>query len=294
MTKADDTFEKMTAEFIRRIEAGEAGDWTKPWINLGEGLPRNASTGQTYKGGNVMLALMTADDRGYSGPWWATYKQWEALGGQVRKGEKGTTLIKWGRAECRDHGRDQQCSRCGRMFARAFTVFHADQQDGWTAPTPETLTELERNDRADKWFDAVGATVTFGGDRACYSPVSDTITMPRPEQFADAPGYYATLAHEHGHWTGAKSRLDRDLSGRFGSQSYAMEELVAELTAVFVCAELGIVATPREDHAAYLANWLGALREDARALWRACGEAQKALAFMEGQVSGGPEGVVAA
>lgn len=288
MTKADDTFEAMTAEFIRRIEDAAAGDWSKPWIDLGEGLPKNASTGTAYKGGNVWLALAAADRHGWSGQWWATYKQWESLGAQVRKGEKGTTLIKWGRAECRDHGKDEMCNRCGRMFARAFTVFHVEQQDGWEAPPSETanLTDVERHERADKWFEQVGADVTYGGDRACYSPVSDSISMPRPEQFVDAPAYYATLAHEHGHWTGAKERLGRDLSGRFGSESYAMEELVAELTAVFVCAELGIVATPRDDHAAYLASWLKALRSDAKALWRACSEAQKALGFMEAQVTG--------
>lgn len=286
MTKADDTFEAMTAEFIRRIEDGAAGDWSKPWIDLGEGLPKNASTGVTYKGGNVWLALASADRHGWSGQWWATYKQWEALGAQVRKGEKGTTLIKWGRTECKSHGSDEMCNRCGRMYATAFTVFHAEQVDGWEAPAAEsmTLTELERHDRADKWFEQVGARVVEGGDRACYSPGSDTISMPRPEQFRDAPSYYATLAHEHGHWTGAKSRLARDLSGRFGSESYAMEELVAELTAVFVCAELGITATPREDHAAYLANWVQVLRNDVKALWKACSEAQRALGFMVEQV----------
>lgn len=294
MTKADDTFETMTAEFIRRIEEGQAGKWTKPWIDLGEGLPRNAATGQAYKGGNVLLALIAASGRGWSGAWWATYKQWDGLGAQVRKGEKGTTLIKWGRVECRDHGRDEQCNRCGKMFARAFTVFHAEQVDGWEPPTREALSELERNDRADKWFEQVGADVKFGGDRACYTPVADTISMPEPDQFGDAPAFYATLAHEHGHWTGHKDRLSRDLSGRFGSESYAMEELVAELTAVFVCAELGIAATPREDHAAYLASWVKALRNDAKALWKACSEAQRALGFMQAQVDGGVGEVVAA
>jgi antirestriction protein ArdC len=283
VTKAEQTFESMTAEFIRRIEAREHGEWTKPWIELGEGIPKNAETGLAYRGGNTMIGMISAALGGFTSQWWATYKQWETLGAQVRKGEKGTTMIKWGRIDCKDHGKDERCSKCGRMFASAFTVFNSEQVDGWEAPVAEPMDSAERHEAADRFFEALGSAVTYSGDRACYSPTTDRISMPKAEQFSEPSAFYATLAHEHGHWTGHNSRLDRDLSGRFGSESYAMEELVAELTAVFVCAELGITATPRDDHAAYLAHWLRVLKTDSRALWRACSDAQKALGFMQAE-----------
>lgn len=284
MSKAQDTFEAMTAEFVRRIEAGQAGEWNKPWVDLGEGLPRNAVTNVTYRGGNALIGLMSAGSNGWVSQWWATYKQWESVGAQVRKGEKGTAMVKWGRTVCKGHGKDESCDKCGRMYASAFTVFNAEQVDGWVAPVVEELTCGERFEVAERWFAAVGADVVEGGDRACYSPVTDRITVPRFAQFVDGAAYYATLAHEHAHWTGHESRLNRDLAGRFGSESYAVEELVAELAAVFVCAELGVAAVPREDHAAYLANWLKVLKSDVKALWRACSEAQKALGFMVAEV----------
>jgi antirestriction protein ArdC len=285
VSKANATFEAMTAAFIERIEEGTAGKWTKPWIDLGHGLPKNASTSACYRGGNALIALIEADTRDYSTQWWATYKQWEQLGAQVQRGEGGISLVKWGMAQCRDHGPEESCSRCGRMYARGFTVFNADQVEGWQAPEEPALSTLERHQAADKFFEAVGSAVEYGGDRACYSPATDIISMPTADQFADQSAFYATLAHEHGHWTGHESRLGRNLEGRFGSASYAMEELVAELTAVFVCAELGITALPREDHCAYLAHWLEVLAEDSQALWRASSEAQKAATFMQASAS---------
>lgn len=278
MGKAEQIFEDMTSKFIEAIEAGQAGDWSKPWIAAGDSLPHNATTGKQYRGANVLALWIAADTRGYSGTAWATYKQWQSVGAQVRKGEKGTSLVKWVVAQCKDHGSDVSCTRCGRMFPTGFTVFHSDQVDGYVAPEVEELTVTERDERADAWFAAIGADVRHeAGDRACYSPVADRITMPLADQFIESDGYYATLAHEHGHWTGHTSRLDRDLTGRFGSDSYAMEELVAELTSAFVCATLGVSQTPRQDHAAYLAHWATVCKADSRALWAAASHAQKAL-----------------
>jgi antirestriction protein ArdC len=276
MSKATDTFEAMTAEFVRRIEAGQAGDWTKPWVNLGQGIPTNAVTGKPYRGGNVLAALWAAEDNGFTGPWWATFKQWESVGAQVRKGSTGTRLVFWKF----DKRTDDDGSERTVPFAMTFTVFHAEQVDGWTAPEPPVLDTTERLADADRFFTDVGAEVTYGGDRACYMPGTDRIMVPTADQFTDTPGFYSTLAHEHGHWTGHGTRLARDLTGRFGSESYAMEELVAELTAAFVCGSLGVTAAPREDHAGYLANWLTVLRGDAKALWRAASEAQRAHDYL--------------
>lgn len=283
MSKANDVFEKLTADFVRRIEEGKAGDWSKPWIPVGAGLPHNATTGKAYRGGNTLILWAVADACGWSGNAWATYKQWQEAGAQVRKGEKGTPLVKWVVRQCK-HSSEERCDRCGQMFPSAFTVFHADQVDGWEPPQAEPLTPTERDEKVDEWFSLVGADVVHKvGDRAFYSPTQDRITMPEADQFHTTDGYYATLAHEHGHWTGHKDRLGRDLSGRFGSESYAMEELVAELTAAFVCSTLGVTAEPRKDHAAYLENWLQVLKGDSKALWAAASQAQRALDFMTEQ-----------
>lgn len=279
MTKADAVFESLTAQVIAQIEEGIAGRWTKPWIDLGEGTARNAKTGKAYRGGNTLITWWKAFSEGWEGQWWATYKQWGELGAQVRKGQKGTSLIFWKFTERTDAEGNVRTI----PFANTFTVFHAAQVDGWEPPATEERDTPERIAAAEQFFAATGADVHVGGDRACYSPTFDTISIPRIEQFTDAAAYYATLAHEHGHWTGHKDRLNRDLSGRFGSESYAAEELVAELTATFLCSTLGISPTPRPDHAAYLKNWLQILRDDSKALWKAASLAQKAHDYLTGE-----------
>jgi len=293
MSKTDDTFAKLTAAIIERIEAGQAGNWSKPWLDLGEGIATNAVTGKPYSGGNVLIAWVAAMENRWDAPWWATYKQWESVGAQVRKGSKGTTLVKWVVRQCK-HSTAERCDRCGSMFPTTFTVFHCEQVDGWEQPEPTVRDTPERVAEADRFFTAVGADVTEGGDRACYMPGTDRILMPTLSQFADATGYYSTLAHEHGHWTGHKDRLARDLTGRFGDESYAMEELVAELSAAFLCGHLGLSSVPRPDHAAYLANWLRVLREDGKALWRAASLAQQACDFLTKLVAAEDERLVAA
>jgi antirestriction protein ArdC len=280
VTKADAVFEALTAQVIAQIEEGIAGRWTKPWIDLGEGIARNAKTGKAYRGGNTLITWYKAAANGWDGSWWATYKQWDALGAQVRKGEKGTALIYWKFVERTDDDGNVRTI----PFANVFTVFHAAQVDGWEPPVAEERDTPERVAAAEQLFDSVGANVLVGGDRACYSPMTDTIHVPTLGQFEDAAAYYATPAHEHAHWTGHKDRLNRDLSGRFGGESYAAEELVAELTAAFLCSTLGLSPVPRPDHAAYLKNWLAVLRNDSKALWKAASLAQKAHDYLTGEV----------
>jgi antirestriction protein ArdC len=272
-----EVFAEMTRQFIERIEAGAAGDWSKPWLDVGMGLPRNAVTGKAYRGGNVLVGLMTASIRGFEGQWWATYKQWDGLDAQVRKGEKGTRMVFWKFVKRQREGSDREETI---PFANSFTVFHSDQVEGWEPPVVELPTPGERNQQAEQFFAEVGAEVRQGGDRAYYAPVQDYIGIPEFAQFADPVAYYATFAHEHAHWTGHETRLSRDLKNRFGSEAYAMEELVAELAASFTCAALGLTATPRPDHAAYLAHWLGVLRADPKALWTAASKAQEAHDFL--------------
>jgi antirestriction protein ArdC len=135
--------------------------------------------------------------------------------------------------------------------------------------------------RAESFFAATGATLSHGGNRAFYRPSTDSIMMPSVEAFRDAQSYYATLAHETTHWTSHPSRLARDFGGkRFGSEGYAIEELVAELGAAFICADLDLALEPREDHATYIASWLEVLKNDNRAIFTAASHAQRAADFL--------------
>ena len=265
-------YDDVTAEVVRQIEAG-AGKWRMPWQAIADvGEPVNALTGNAYRGGNHLVLGMVAASRGWSGHW-ATYKQWQQLGAQVQRGEKATHGVKWSQVEDNLTGER-------RMVPFTFTVFAADQVDGWSAPPPMPRDTPERIEAADAFLSNLGADVRHGGNRAAYSPSGDYITLPTTEQFERITDYYATSAHEHAHWTGHPSRLARDLVGRFGSHSYAAEELVAELSAAFSCARLGISAAPRPDHAAYVASWLRVLRADSSAIFIAASKAQAATDFL--------------
>jgi len=282
MAKAEDVYKQVTEQIVRAMESG-VGEWQKPWRDRG-GLPINATTRKAYSGGNVLALWCIADVRGYGSPEWATYKQWEGIGAQVRKGERSTSLVRWNPVACKEHkslGMQSRCARC-RMVPFGFGVFNAEQVDGYTPPPSpvEGLSDAERVAHAEQWFAAIGADVRHGGDRAYYARVQDYIGMPTFGQFSSAEDYYSTLAHEHTHWTGHESRLAREFGKHFGSDKYAAEELVAELGAAFVCAELGLTVQPREDHASYLAHWVKMLRADSRAIFEAAGKASKAVEYL--------------
>ena len=166
------------------------------------------------------------------------------------------------------------------MFARGYSVFNAAQVDGYAAPAQPVLPEAERIGHAEAFFAAIGADIRHGGNRACYVPALDQIRMPPFEAFRDPVAYYATLAHEATHLTGHPSRCARDLRGRFGDEAYAAEELIAELGAAFLCADLALAPEPRPDHAAYVASWLNVLRDDKRAIFTAAAKAQQAADWM--------------
>jgi antirestriction protein ArdC len=252
-------YEAVTSQVVAQIEAG-AGQWRMPWHAIAEaGEAVNALTGAAYRGGNHLVLGMVAVGNGWSGHW-GTYKQWQQLGAQVRRGERGTHGVKWSVVEDK--------------------VIAAEQVDGWQAPEREPRDTPERLAEAEAFFSALGADVRHGGNRAAYSPSGDYIVLPEVDQFDNIAAYYGTSAHEHAHWSGHPSRLDRNLSGRFGSDAYAAEELVAELSAAFTCAHLGISAVPRPDHAAYLSSWLRVLRADSSALFHAASKAQAATDFL--------------
>lgn len=280
--RADDLFTTITAHLIDDIESGNAGTWRMPWHTLADaGTPENVDR-RRYRGLNAVWLPMIAAAHDWTSGVWATYRGWQRHGAQVRRGERATQVVLWKqtRTDDTDQGDDDQPPR-PRLFARAYAVFAAEQVDGASdilarrqRPARDTP---ERLDAAETYFAAVGAHVEHGGNRAYYQPATDEIHVPDIDRFDQAPNYYATLAHEHAHWTGHPTRLARDLTGRFGDDSYAAEELVAEVAAAMWCAQHGISAVTRPDHAAYLAGWLRILRADNRALVTASSKAQSAV-----------------
>ena len=300
MTKATpshtDIYTRITNQIIASIEAG-ADAFQMPWHSDGlcAGRPVNAASGKAYRGVNVLALWCAAAESGYSSDQWATYKQWAESGKQVKKGEKSSSIVFWkmldqGEPDAQADADEQGGSR--RMVARGYNVFNAEQIDGFQAPVIAPRTDIARVQEADEFFNALGADIRHGGGRAFYRSSTDHIQMPPFEVFRNTVAYYSTLAHEVTHWTGAKARLDRDLKNRFGSEAYAAEELVAELGAAFLCADLGLANEPRPDHAAYVANWLKVLKDDKRAIFTAAAKAQQAATFahdLQPQPHGEPE-----
>jgi antirestriction protein ArdC len=282
MSERSDIYERVTGHIIEAIERG-AESRRMPWHLAGEEsfLPINAASGKCYRGVNVLYLWAVADLKGYASPMWATYKQWHELGARVRQGEKSSLIVYWSIPERSAKGEEDDEGRSGRgFFARGYSVFNVAQVDGFTPPPVPELPPASRIDAAEEFFGSIGADIRHGGTEAFYEHATDVIQLPRFEVFREPIAYYSTLAHEVTHWTGAKARLDRDLSGRFGSNAYAAEELVAELGAAFVCASLRLTSEPRPDHAAYTASWLRLLRSDKRAIFTAASKAQQAADFM--------------
>lgn len=285
-------YDEVTRKIIAELEAGRF-PWVQPWdasAAAGPGLPRNALTGRRYSGVNVLLLWGAAIEGGHASQHWLTFKQALEAGGSVRKGEKGTTVVYADRfipetekARAVERGEDAKAV----PFLKRFTVFNIAQCEGLRpglAVDPVPLPEREIIPHAEALIAATGADIRIGGDKAYYSPSGDYVQVPPQPAFRDQINYYRTVFHELSHHSGAKHRLNRDLSGRFGSRPYAREELCAEISAAFICAALGIVPTVR--HADYVGSWLEVLREDNRAIFRAASQASKAadyiLAFAEG------------
>jgi antirestriction protein ArdC len=247
-------------------------------------MPKNAATQRRYSGVNVLILWGAVIERGFAGQSWLTFRQALGLGGHVRKGETGTTVVYADRFTPDEERR--RAERDGDEpnaipFLKRFTVFNTDQCENLpavltTAPAP--IPEGLIMPHAEALIAATGADFRVGGERAFYSPSYDFIQVPRPDAYFEPINWHRTALHELGHWCGHPSRLGRDLSGGFGSALYAKEELVAEMTSAFVCASLGIVPTVR--HADYIASWLEVLREDDRAIVRAASAASKAADYL--------------
>lgn len=271
----------VTARLVDAIEAG-TGTWSAPWHRV-PGLfdVRNATTGQPYRGANTITLALAALDAGHPTGWWATYRQWSEAGAQVRRGETSTRIVKWVPARRNDTDTEQVDESGRRLVPKVYPVFNAAQVDGWTPPHHQSPTAAVRDTRADTWIAGTGAAITFGHNHAAYLPQPDRIELPDRHQFVDTPSFYSTSTHELCHWTGHPTRLARDLTGRFGDDAYAAEELVADLGAAIACAHLGITPTARDDHASYLAQWLRILGADPKALFAVAARAQAAVDYLD-------------
>lgn len=270
--KTSELYAAVTNQIISELEAG-AVPWTKPWKGGGLGsLPANAATKRTYNGINIPILWHAADTRGYPTQRWMTFQQALELGACVRKGEKSTHIVFTKKITVKDKEEERKVG-----FLRAYSVFNVAQIDGLpdeVSPSaekpPEGATQL--------FIDATKADIRIGGDKAYFVPTLDFIAMPAPSMFNAVSSYYATALHELGHWSGHKSRLDRDLKSRFHEREYAAEELIAELTSAFLCAHLGVVGELR--HAGYIDTWIQLLKHDDRAIFTAASKASQAADFL--------------
>lgn len=293
MQTREDIYTRVTNQIIAAVEAGTQ-KCRLPW-QVTEAdcfAPVNAVSKRPYRGINVVVLWSAALHKGYAGGLWGTYEQWKTLGGQVRKGETGTAVVLWKptertvKIESKNGSPDKEKKQRG-LVARGFSVFNLAQVDGYQPVSKPKLFEHARIRHAERILLGTGANIRHGGAVAQYDPERDVIAMPKFEAFREPAGYYSVLAHELTHWTAAPDRLHRKLTGRFGTQSYAAEELIAELGAAFLCATLGISVDPRPDHAAYIASWLAILRNDKKAIFAAASKAQQAADWIFKQAENG-------
>ncbi|WP_294251327.1 zincin-like metallopeptidase domain-containing protein [uncultured Sphingomonas sp.] len=279
-------YDEVTARIVAELEAGRL-PWVQPWGRTGgtgPGLPRNALTGRSYSGVNVLILWGAVIEQGWPSQSWLTFRQALEAGGCVRKGERGQCVVYADRftpeAERARAARDGDDARAV-PFLKRFTVFNVAQCEGLRAGLacdPAPLPEREIVPVAEEVIAASGVEFRVGGDRAFYVPSHDFVQVPPQPSFFEQVNYYRTCLHELTHATGHAKRLGRDLTTAFGSKDYAREELVAEMGSAFLCAALGIVPTVR--HADYIGSWLEVLREDHRAIFRAASAASKAADWL--------------
>ncbi|MGY3610953.1 MULTISPECIES: ArdC family protein [unclassified Bradyrhizobium] len=286
-------YDEITSKIIGELEAGRV-PWMQPWgtaaAKASLAMPKSAATGRQYSGINVLILWGAATERGFTGQSWLTFRQALSLGGHVRKGERGTTVVYADRfvpvdekRRASENGQEAQAI----AFVKRFTVFNIDQCDdlpseiATTAPPPLPAL-IEPN--VEYLIKATGIDFRIGGNRAFYVPAEDYVQVPPPQAYFEPINWHRTALHELAHASGHPSRLNRDLSGSYGSKKYAFEELIAEISSAFSCASLGIVPTVR--HADYIGSWLEVLREDNRAIVRAASQASKVADYLLGFLPG--------
>lgn len=288
--KGQEYAENIANELIKHLEAGTA-PWQRPWTpDMGMDLPYNHTTGNPYSGTNTLSLMMQMR----IDPRWMTYKQAQSIDAQVKKGERGTPLIRLiTHAEYTKRDKHKQpvlddkgnpvkvYAQLEQPIIKSFTVFNGEQIEGIP---PLEIKPAQYNwepvEKAEQILAASEARIDFyATNQPAYSPSSDIITMPEKRQFPNQESYYATVLHELGHWTGHSSRLDRDLNNPFGSVGYAKEELRAEITSMMLSRELGLPHDTNQ-HAAYVKHWVQVLKDDPMEIIHASKDAQNITAYV--------------
>jgi len=284
MAEAQSIYDRVTNKIVADLEQG-VRSWARPWTG---GNPDGFSRplrweGTPYSGINVLILWEQQIDKGYDSPYWMTFNQAMQLGGCVRKGEKATQVVYANKIVRQDEADAEKTKRIS--FLKTYNVFSANQCESLPAKYQlqvVSLPKAERVDIAEQFVQAAGALVRHGGNNAYYSRSTDHIQMPHREVFNDKESYVATVCHELTHWTGNEKRLNREFGKRFGDEKYSAEELVAELGAAFLCADLQITPEVRDDHAQYIGHWLRILKGDSRAIFTAASAASKAAEYLHG------------
>lgn len=288
ITQSNDVYTRITNKILADLEQGEL-TWRKPWNadHLAGQVTRPLRwNGIPYSGINTLMLWGTAAEQGYTSPYWMTYKQASELKANVRKGEKATQVVYANKIIKEDQDSNGEKTTSQIPFLKCYTVFNASQIDGLPEsyfPTvePVVANDKQRNQELEAFFAQTKADI-YTGHQASYSITTDRVQMPPFESFAQPLDYYAVLAHEITHWTRHPTRLDRDLGRKtYGDTGYAKEELVAELGACFLAADLGFEPMPETQHAAYIQSWLKALQDDKRLIFTAASHAQKATEYIQ-------------
>jgi antirestriction protein ArdC len=284
-----DVYTRITNKIVADLEQG-VRTWMKPWNagNTGGRIMRPLRfNGVPYSGINILMLWAEAVTNGFASPTWMTYRQAAELNAHVRKGEKGSLVVYANTITRTEENGEGEAEERLIPYMKGYTVFNVEQIEGlpeqYYAKPEVKLTPVERIAHAEAFFAATKADIRYSGSRAYYSVDGDYIQMPVIEAFRDAESFYATLAHESAHWTKHPARLNRDFGRKaYGDEGYAREELVAELSSAFLCADLSLTPEVREDHASYIASWLTVLKNDKRAIFSAASHAQKAVDFLHG------------
>lgn len=283
-----DVYTAITNKIIADLEKGQL-TWRKPWSS--EYLAQNVCrplrwNNIPYTGINTIMLWATAAEKGFVSPYWMTYAQATELKAQVRKGEKATQVVYADKFLKDEQDENGEAKPKQIPFLKAYSVFNADQIDGlpesyYQSLKVEPVNPQNRIEALETFFAQTKADIRSGGNRAYYSQGTDHVQIPPFESFVDSSSYYSVLAHELTHWTKHPSRLDRDFGrSKWGDEGYAKEELVAELGSCFLAADLGLEPETREDHSAYIQNWLTVLKNDKKFIFSAAGSAQRAVEYI--------------
>ena len=269
-------YQQVTDKIIAELESGTIPSWVKNWSG-DAGSDCNVITKKTYSGINTIILGMS----GFKSPYWATYKQWVSIGATINKDQfsKYQSIVFYASVKTAKKQDSDEKQKAYKLM-RYFRVYNAEQVSGFEAPALPVPKVFNNIACIEALTVKSGVKLQFGGDKAYYSPSQDYVAMPHKTQFNSEASYYATLLHELSHWSGHKSRLDRDLSGRFGNEAYAAEELIAELSAAFLCARFNIAGELR--HSSYIASWLRVLKNDNKAVFKAAALAQKSADYLAG------------